>query len=161
MEMYSDSLSRAALDLQSWVTAIVGRPTTFASAGIPATGAEVAICPWCIGTHHIERDIRTAGSTVVSAAGYFCVSIGAEAPANGCDWLDALYFEAMREPGLTPVDAPPAVGYWQKTPGLFLTLSRRIQRTHAAPLSGRVEVPVILDITTGLSPKREQGASDA
>ncbi len=78
--------------------------------------------------------------------GRFCASIGPEAPAFGCDWLDRLYFAALSEGCLSSEDPPER--YWRRPPALYLTLERRIERPVEASQAGPVTEPVIVEITT-------------
>jgi hypothetical protein len=140
---FSQSFAQASEHLMHWIEAVLGEPPELASAGTAATRGGVALTPWRIDN---PETAQREGRLVYTATGRFCASIGPEAPAFGCDWLDRLYVAALAE-GCLSADDPPEQ-YWRNPPALYLTLERRIEWPAETSRAGPVTQPVIVDITT-------------
>lgn len=139
----SSSFSIASEDIASWVENVTGQRPEKAPAGMADQHAGLTLCPMKMTAP--ERQSHNA-SMCVSAMGWFALSIGPEAPDNGCEWFDALYFAAFTSPEIELSPEPISQGYWRTPAALNLALGRRIERISEQPGTGVVQHPLVFSV---------------
>lgn len=155
MDITAQSFLSAATEIADWVEEIAQVRPVLMAPGFSADTAGIGITPWrMLAAMGVAPD-RPAKPT---AFGEFVLSIGPEAPDYGCPWYDALYFAALSEPGLMVRDDTPPPSFWRTSPGLALTIARRIERMAEQHL-GQVLHPLIFDVTTDPQNPQKSGAN--
>lgn len=108
----------------------------------------IGITPWRLDS---PRTDRTGEGTILSATARFCVWVWSADLLESCAHIDAIFFAAMNDPDWTLSDTEPPAAFWPGEPPLFVVLARKIERTPAQPEFGRVEEPLVFDISTRMN----------
>ncbi len=148
----SRSFSQAGADLADWVESVVGQRPKHLAAGKPASSKTLALSPY-----KLDAPMAARGDTgrIQCAEALFCLSIGGDAPDQGCAWYDAIFFAAQISDATHLSDEGPPAQWWTTPPGLMLTLTRRVERAPEGVQPGIVREPLVFDLTR--DPERLRG----
>lgn len=146
------SFSQAGTDLADWIEGVVGHRPKHLAAGRPAPSKTLALSPY-----KLEAPMAAPRDTgrIQAAEALFCLSIGGDAPDQGCAWYDAIFFAAQISDATHVSDTNPPAQWWTAPPGLMLTLTRRVERATKGVQPKIVREPLIFDLTR--DPERLRG----